>query len=112
MWNELRSHHSLRNPDLEWNQAEPTYESVPARMIAGDTHPDHDTLCAFRRNNLALINAGVDPGEHGLQPQETAPDGGDGLKGKLDAGILWPCPRQFPVRAVGIFCRVVKLGDP
>ena len=26
--------------------------------------------------------AGVDPGEHGLQPQETAPDGGDGLKGK------------------------------
>lgn len=33
-----------------------TYESVLARMIAGDSHPDHDTLCAFRRNNLALIN--------------------------------------------------------
>jgi transposase len=33
-----------------------TYENVPARMIAGDRHPDHDTLCAFRRNNLALIN--------------------------------------------------------
>ncbi len=25
-------------------------------MIAGDSHPDHDTLCAFRRNNPALIN--------------------------------------------------------
>ena len=25
-------------------------------MIAGDTHPDHGTLCAFRRNNLALIH--------------------------------------------------------
>ena len=33
-----------------------TYESVPAHLIAGDSHPDHDTLCAFRRNNLALIN--------------------------------------------------------
>ena len=33
-----------------------TYESVPARLIAGDSHPDHDTLCAFRRNNLTLIN--------------------------------------------------------
>ena len=33
-----------------------TYESVPARLIAGDSHPDHDTLCAFRCNNLALIN--------------------------------------------------------
>ncbi|MBL9167611.1 MAG: transposase [Verrucomicrobiales bacterium] len=33
-----------------------THESVPARMVAGDSHPDHDTLCAFRRNNLALIN--------------------------------------------------------
>ena len=31
-------------------------QSVSARMIAGDSHPDHDTLCAFRRNNLALIN--------------------------------------------------------
>src|SRR6266700_461265 len=26
-----------------------TYESVPFRFIAGNVHPDHDTLAAFRR---------------------------------------------------------------
>ncbi len=26
-----------------------TYDSVPLRMICGDTHPDHDTICTFRR---------------------------------------------------------------
>src|SRR5580765_1871633 len=28
-----------------------TYDSVPVRMICGDTHPDHDTICTFRRQN-------------------------------------------------------------
>ena len=32
-----------------------TYDSVPVRMISGDTHPDHDTICAFRRENKALL---------------------------------------------------------
>jgi transposase len=32
-----------------------TYDSVPVRMMCGDTHPDHDTLCAFRRENKALL---------------------------------------------------------
>ncbi|MGH7939716.1 MAG: transposase, partial [Limisphaerales bacterium] len=30
-------------------------DSVPVRMICGDTHPDHDTICAFRRQNRALV---------------------------------------------------------
>jgi len=30
-------------------------DSVPVRMICGDTHPDHDTICTFRRENQALI---------------------------------------------------------
>jgi len=30
-------------------------DSVPVRMICGDTHPDHDTICAFRRENKALL---------------------------------------------------------
>ena len=33
-----------------------TYDSVPVRMICGDTHPDHDTICTFRRQNKELIN--------------------------------------------------------
>ena len=33
-----------------------TYDSVPVRMIAGDTHPDHDTLCTFRRENRPLLS--------------------------------------------------------
>ncbi|GAC1363926.1 MAG: hypothetical protein NVSMB38_45760 [Ktedonobacteraceae bacterium] len=29
-----------------------TYESIPFRYIAGNEHPDHDTLAAFRRTFL------------------------------------------------------------
>src|SRR5579863_1595484 len=30
-------------------------DSVPVRMICADTHPDHDTICTFRRENQALL---------------------------------------------------------
>ena len=32
-----------------------TWDSVPVRMICGDTHPDHDTICTFRRENRGLL---------------------------------------------------------
>lgn len=32
-----------------------TYDSVPVRLLTADTHPDHDTLCTFRRENQALL---------------------------------------------------------
>jgi transposase len=32
-----------------------TYESVPFRFIAGNLHPDHDTLAAFRRMFLSEL---------------------------------------------------------
>jgi len=32
-----------------------TYDSVPVRVLTADTHPDHDTLCNFRRENKALL---------------------------------------------------------
>jgi transposase len=32
-----------------------TFDSVPVRLISGDTHPDHDTICTFRRENPALL---------------------------------------------------------
>jgi transposase len=32
-----------------------TYSDVAMRYLAADLHPDHDTLCAFRRNNAALL---------------------------------------------------------
>ena len=32
-----------------------TYDSVPVRLLAADTHPDHDTICTFRRENQALL---------------------------------------------------------
>ena len=34
-----------------------SYDSVPVRMICGDTHPDHDTICTFRRENKGLLQA-------------------------------------------------------
>lgn len=32
---------------------EATYSDVAVRFITGDTHPDHDTTCVFRRRNKA-----------------------------------------------------------
>ena len=32
-----------------------TYRDVAVRYLTADTHPDHDTICAFRRHNLAAI---------------------------------------------------------
>ena len=33
-----------------------TYENVEVRLLCADTHPDHDTLCTFRRQNGALLH--------------------------------------------------------
>lgn len=33
-----------------------TYENVAVRYLTGDTHPDHDSICKFRRENGALIS--------------------------------------------------------
>ena len=35
-----------------------TFDSVPVRLLCGDTHPDHDTICAFRRHNQELVAGG------------------------------------------------------
>lgn len=32
-----------------------TYRDVAVRYLTGDTHPDHDTLCKFRRENEAAL---------------------------------------------------------
>ena len=32
-----------------------TYTDVAVRFLSGDTHPDHDTLCAFRRQNGTVL---------------------------------------------------------
>ena len=32
-----------------------TYRDVAVRYLTADPHPDHDTICAFRRNNLEAI---------------------------------------------------------
>ena len=34
-----------------------TYRDVAVRYLMANTHPDHDTICAFRRRNLAAIAA-------------------------------------------------------
>lgn len=34
-----------------------SYESVPTRYVAGNQHPDHDTICTFRRRFLEPIGA-------------------------------------------------------
>lgn len=32
-----------------------TFDNVAVRFLCADTHPDHDTICAFRRHNRALL---------------------------------------------------------
>ena len=32
-----------------------TWHNIAVRFLTGDTHPDHDTICAFRRGNRAAI---------------------------------------------------------
>jgi transposase len=32
-----------------------TYEHVAVRLLCADTHPDHDTICTFRRTHRALL---------------------------------------------------------
>ena len=32
-----------------------TFDNVAVRYLCADTHPDHDTICAFRRENRALL---------------------------------------------------------
>ena len=34
-----------------------TYRDVAVRFITGDTHPDHDTIASFRRENAVLFKA-------------------------------------------------------
>jgi transposase len=36
-----------------------TYTDVAVRFLTGDTHPDHDTLCTFRRQNQAALAESV-----------------------------------------------------
>ncbi len=35
-----------------------TYENVAVRYLTGDTHPDHDSICKFRRENKDLLSGG------------------------------------------------------
>jgi transposase len=32
-----------------------TFENTAVRFLTGDTHPDHDSICKFRRENKALL---------------------------------------------------------
>lgn len=34
-----------------------TYESVAVRYLCADTHPDHDSICKFRRENKELLES-------------------------------------------------------
>ena len=34
-----------------------TYENVAVRYLSGDTHPDHDSICKFRRENKELLGS-------------------------------------------------------
>lgn len=72
---------TFRSRRIEQN----THDSVPVRVICGDEHPDHDTICTFRRENKVLLNeAFVRLLELGAEAQVHAggPDHGGGGRGR------------------------------
>jgi transposase len=34
-----------------------TFENLAVRLLTGDTHPDHDSICSFRRENKELLES-------------------------------------------------------
>ncbi len=38
-----------------------TYENLAVRFLTGDTHPDHDSICNFRRKNKELHGKRLPP---------------------------------------------------
>ena len=32
-----------------------TYRDIGVRYVTSNSHPDHDTICAFRRNNFEVV---------------------------------------------------------
>ena len=34
-----------------------TYRDLGVRYVSADCHPDHDTICAFRRQNIEAVSA-------------------------------------------------------
>jgi len=38
-----------------WRLERATYRDVGVRYLTGDTHPDHDTICTFRRENFDAV---------------------------------------------------------
>jgi transposase len=37
-----------------------TYENLAVRLLCADRHPEHDSICTFRRNNGALLQSGFE----------------------------------------------------
>ncbi len=68
-----------------------TYESVAVRLLCADTHPDHDTICTFRRQNGALLARSFARCWSWRRAVGCSKSGGS----------AWPLtgPRSWPVRA-------------
>jgi transposase len=66
-----------------------TYESLPFRFIAGNLHPDHDTIAHFRKTFLSEIPGAVCP-----NPAAGADSGG------LEAGEPQPGRHHDPRRCL------------
>ena len=80
-----------------------SYESLAFRYIAANTHPDHDTLCTFRKRFLKGNRGAVCAGaQH--SPGDEAGEAGDGGPG-WDEGA---CQRLAPQRAVLWACREAR----
>ena len=55
-----------------------TYRDIGVRYVTGNTHPDHDTICKFRRENLAAVPAAAGT------PDEVLADNGYATETEVD----------------------------
>ena len=87
-----------------------TYRDVGVRYLAANLHPDHDTICTFRRNNVdaiasafeqvLLMAAGVE-----------AVAGGDGERGRHEGGREREQAEQSALRPCDGVAGAVAGGD-
>ena len=70
-----------------------TYESLAFRYIAANSHPDHDTLCTFRKRFLGEIESRCGA--------RRVVVGGDGLEHPQNGGAAYAWWLPWPVADAG-----------
>ena len=74
-----------------------TYRDIGVRYVAANCHPDHDTICTFRRSNFRCGGGGVPAGTAAGEGAEAAACW-NGERGRHEGGRECEQAQQHPLR--------------